>query len=403
MSAWPIVEIGDVTRIVGGGTPTRGNSSFYDGDIPWVTPKDMKRWIINDSQVRITQEGLDNSAARLAPSNSVLVVVRSGVLKHTLPVALNRRPVAINQDMKALICHESVFPDYLARFIKERSGTILQWVRATTADNFPVANLKNLQMPLPPVEMQRRIVQVLDCVDSLRDKRRQAVALLDELTQSIFLDMFGDPVSNPLELPMSTLGGIGEVQGGLQLSGKRSELPVQVPYLRVANVYRNKLQLGEIKEMRASAAEVERTLLRDGDLLVVEGHGNPREIGRAAIWDGSISPCVHQNHLIRVRVDKRLAHPDFVVHYINSPGGRQHLLGGARTTSGLNTISVSVVKNTPVALPDVEQQSRFADRVAHLDSMRAMHMEHLAELDALFASLQHRAFRGELLPDPAIA
>jgi len=92
--------------------------SYYDGAIPWVTPKDMKSWYIDDAQIAITKSGLENSAARLAPTHSVLIVVRSGVLKHTVPVAINRLPVAINQDMKALICQNSVDPSYLARFIK---------------------------------------------------------------------------------------------------------------------------------------------------------------------------------------------------------------------------------------------------------------------------------------------
>lgn len=143
--------LGDIVRIIGGGTPSRERAEYYGGDIPWVTPKDMKCWDIVGSQIGITRRGLDSSAARLVPKNSVLVVVRSGVLKHTLPVGINRVPVAINQDMKALICSESVDPNYLAHFIKARSSQILKWVRATTADNFPIENLRNLAIPLPPV------------------------------------------------------------------------------------------------------------------------------------------------------------------------------------------------------------------------------------------------------------
>jgi type I restriction enzyme S subunit len=161
----------------------------------------MKRWEIRESHVSITQAGIDNSATRLVPPNSVLVVVRSGVLKHTIPVAISRASVAINQDMKALLCSERVHPDYVARFIKERSPIILQWVRATTADNFPIDKLKALTIPLPPLPEQRRIAEILDKADALRAKRRAALAQLDTLTQSIFLDMFGDPATNPKGWP----------------------------------------------------------------------------------------------------------------------------------------------------------------------------------------------------------
>ena len=132
------------------------------------------------------------------------------------------------------------------------------------------------------------------------------------------------------------------------------------------------------------------------DLLVVEGHGNPSEIGRVALWDGSISGCVHQNHIIRVRFEIRTVVPRYACEYLNSPGGRRHLLRAGKTTSGLNTISVSEVRTAPLTLPPVEIQRDFARRVAAVEKLKATHRASLTELDALFASLQHRAFRGEL-------
>jgi type I restriction enzyme, S subunit len=168
VNAWKTVALGEATTITGGGTPTRNNTDYYGGTIPWVTPKDMKSWEIHGAQVNITEAGLECSAARLVPPNSVLIVVRSGVLKHTIPVAVNRVPVAINQDMKALQCSGTLDPDFLARFIKAQSSEILQWVRATTADNFPIEMLKQLRVPVPPLEEQRRIADVLDRAEALR-------------------------------------------------------------------------------------------------------------------------------------------------------------------------------------------------------------------------------------------
>jgi type I restriction enzyme S subunit len=109
MNTCATVPIGDLVTIYGGGTPTRSNPDYYGGNIPWVTPKDMKSWEISDSQITITQQGLEESATRLIPTSSVLLVIRSGVLKHSLPVAISRRPVAINQDMKALVSKGSFY------------------------------------------------------------------------------------------------------------------------------------------------------------------------------------------------------------------------------------------------------------------------------------------------------
>jgi type I restriction enzyme S subunit len=252
-----------------------------------------------------------------------------------------------------------------------------------------------IRIPVPPIEEQRRVAAILDQADRLKAHRRRAVSLLDDLTQSIFLDMFGDPATNPRHWEWSQLSDLGEVQGGLQVTFKRYQKFIEIPYLRVANVYRNSLNLDEIKSIKVSELELERTRLRGGDLLVVEGHGNPSEIGRVAVWNGSIDPCVHQNHLIRIRIGDQ-ALPVYMSAFLNSPGGRQHLLRSASTTSGLNTISTSDVRSTPVMLPPLKDQIMYAEKIEHVRQLRVNQMSYLRCLDELFVSLQHEAFRNEL-------
>ena len=257
--------------------------------------------------------------------------------------------------------------------------------------------LHEIVMPLPPIADQRRIVEILDYADELLTKRRKTIALLNDLAQSIFLDMFGDPANNLLSWPVYAFGDVCQVLGGLQVMSARKANPVEIPYLRVANVYRGKLDLSVIKTMRVVQAELERTKLERGDLLIVEGHGNPQEIGRAAVWDGSISPCTHQNHIIRVRLNRDIMLPEYACSYLNSWAGRRHLLRAAKTTSGLNTISTSNVKSTPIMVPPADLQRNFSYRLAAVESMAMAHSRHLTELDSLFSSLQHRAFQGDLL------
>ena len=197
---------------------------------------------------------------------------------------------------------------------------------------------------------------------------------------------------------MSLLGSVAEVQGGLQVTTARKDLPLEAPYLRVANVYRGSLDLREIKMIRVTASELSRTLLKWEDLLIVEGHGNPNEIGRSALWTGEVPGCVHQNHIIRARFNSSKILPAFGCEYLNSPGGRQHLLRAGKTTTGLNTISVSNVRGTPIAIPPLQQQKAFVRRIQSIEQLKATHRSALARLDELFVSLQHRAFRGELTP-----
>ena len=194
---------------------------------------------------------------------------------------------------------------YLRRYLNQPSiGAWLEHnAKGVTMPNLNTTIVRALPLAYPPLPEQRRIAAILDQADALRAKRREALAQLDSLTQSIFIEMFGDPMTNPLGWALVKINDLADVQGGLQVTSARKELPVEVPYLRVANVYRGRLQLDEIKTIRATPAEVSRTTLRKNDLLVVEGHGNPNEIGRSALWNGSIAQCVHQNHLIRGRFD----------------------------------------------------------------------------------------------------
>ena len=279
-------------------------------------------------------------------------------------------------------------PDVAAQLSAISGGAVMPGIN--------VGRLKQLGVVAPPLSEQRRIADVLDRAEGLRAKRRAALAQLDTLAQAIFLEMFGDPTGNPKGWRCSHVGEVADVQGGLQVSAARHDAPRAVPYLRVANVYRGRLDLTEVKNLRASEAEIARTLLIEGDLLVVEGHGNPDEIGRCAIWNGSIPECVHQNHIIRVRLRQDAAIPVYAQEYLNSPGGRRHLLRAGKTTTGLNTISVSEVRAAPLTLPPLSVQHNFARRLAAVDKLKAAQRASLAQLDLLFASLQHRAFRGEL-------
>lgn len=268
--------------------------------------------------------------------------------------------------------------------------------QTTNISNMDIKRCLKLPIPLPPLPEQRRIAAILDKADALRAKRREAIAKCDQLLQSVFLETFGDPVTNPKGWPTAFVEDISAVQGGLQLSAKRKDLPVSVPYLRVANVYRGRLNLSEVKTIQATQAEIERTRLHQGDILIVEGHGNPEEIGRCAIWNAAVPGCVHQNHLIRLRLDQHRALPEYVESFLNSDGGSRVLKGTSRTTSGLNTISTTKVKTARIHLPPLAEQTRWKQFVGQVRQSMGSFKESEGHLDRLFGGLQQRAFSGLL-------
>jgi type I restriction enzyme S subunit len=136
---------------------------------------------------------------------------------------------------------------------------------------------------------------------------------------------------------------LGAVSGGLTQNANRELLPLQLPFLRVANVYANELRLTEIKAIGVSQTEIDRVRLSPGDLLVVEGNGSIEQIGRVALWDGTIEPCLHQNHLIKVRFSP-VSLAKWSLCWLLAPLGRVAIERAASSTSGLHTLSLSKVQ-----------------------------------------------------------
>ncbi len=284
-------------------------------------------------------------------------------------------------------------------------GYLFHWVRRqhvidalmakNTGARMPRADMSvllDMAIPLPPLDEQRRIVGLLDRAAEIRRRADAARAKARAIIPALFLDTFGDPAKNPKGWQVAELAKHADVQGGVQVSAKRATLPVELPYLRVANVMRGRLDLSEIKLIRVTASEGRRTNLVRGDVLVVEGHGNPNEIGRAAVWDGSIAGCIHQNHLIRVRPALDSLTSEYVETFLNSDVGRRILIQNGKTTSGLNTISTRNVKEVGIPLPPMALQVLFAEQIQRIESL-ARHLDAAAEkAEAMAAGLSAEVF-----------
>jgi type I restriction enzyme S subunit len=160
---WKRIPLGELCeRIYSGGTPRTTVKEYFNGDIPWVTSKDMKFDVISDSQIRITKKAVAESSAKLVPQYSMLMVVRSGILKHSLPVAVNSVEIAINQDLKAFIPKKNINAFYLKNAVTAYASELLKNVRATTADNIEMDIVKGLEIPVPPLETQKQISKQIE-------------------------------------------------------------------------------------------------------------------------------------------------------------------------------------------------------------------------------------------------
>jgi type I restriction enzyme S subunit len=195
---------------------------------------------------------------------------------------------------------------------------------------------------------------------------------------------------------------LGFIFGGFTKNPQRTKLPRKLPYLRVANVYANELRLDEMEEIGVEEDELDKLLLHSGDLLIVEGNGSKDQIGRLAIWDGSVSPCVHQNHIIKVRL-MRVEFGKWILFWLLSLPGRNFVEQVASSTSGLYTLSVNKVASLPVLLPPMAEQCLIVQEVERrLSVNEEMTMEleaNLTRAERLRQSILHRLFNGNLHTD----
>ena len=218
----------------------------------------------------------------------------------------------------------------------------------------------------------------------------------------------GPDTSKLPELPDSwcwtTVDQIGRTIGGLTKNPARRKMSLQLPYLRVANVYADELRLDDVRKIGVSEPELDRASLLPGDILVVEGNGSADQIGRVALWDGAIAPCVHQNHLIKIRLADNV-HPRWALIWLLSPAGRSVVLDRASSTSGLHTLSLSKVRSVPIPLPPRLEQAEAERITSSLRDFSQIVERWLGSgttrASILRSSILKRAFDGRLIPqDP---
>lgn len=162
-NGWPTAKLGTVCEFRGGGTPSKGVARYWQGDIPWVSPKDVKSEVVSDSIDHITNEAVANSATSLIPKDSVLMVTRSGILARIVPLAITGRELAINQDLKALCPSSKLDARFLHHVLNARMDELLGMVsRGATVHRLMTDQIRSVAIPLPPLAEQRRIVGVLD-------------------------------------------------------------------------------------------------------------------------------------------------------------------------------------------------------------------------------------------------
>ncbi len=389
---WPRVKISQVADIVSGATPKTVVSRYWDGDIPWVTPADLSNLAgtyIKDTSRKITAAGLQSCSATILPANSVVFSSRAPI-GH---VAINKVPMATNQGFKSFVIDlEVLLPEYLYWWLKAHRNQLEAMGTGATFKEVSKSTVSRIEIPLPPLDEQKRIAAILNKADALRAKRRHAITLLDSLTQSIFLEMFGDPVSNPMGWGICRIGDLLE-SANYGTSGKAGPVG-KYPILRMGNVtFEGRIDTLDLKYIDLGEPEVEKYTVRKGDILFNRTNSADL-VGKTAVFDLD-GEYAFAGYLVRARVNGR-ATPDYISAYLNSSYGKGLLRGMAKSIVGMANINAKEMQNISIPAPPKALQEEFSGRLGRVAEMRHRILPSVRETDFLFASLQHRAFTGQL-------
>lgn len=385
-----------------GGTPSKANSAYWIGSIPWVSPKDMKSSALSDASDHISQEAVENSAASVVPEKSILVVVRSGILAHSLPVAQVVRPLAFNQDIKALTPDpEKVDPDYLYWFVRSQEPRVLaQGVKkGATVHSLQSGFIENLQVPLPVRSQQRHIVDLLSRAEGIVRLRCEAEKKAAELIPALFLDMFGDPATNPKGWPVRKVSDfVARFEGGKNIqAGSENGSPYRI--LKVSAVTSGVYRESESKPSPDDYSPPASHIVRAGDMLF--SRANTEElVGATAIVESTDGQTLLPDKLWRF-VWNELLEPAYMHALFQSAHVRREL-GKLSSGTSASMRNISQAKLYELSLPIAPHaiQKGFAERSAMVASIRSQHTAATATAQAAFDALLAKSFDQGANPCP---
>jgi type I restriction enzyme S subunit len=391
VSRWPVVRLGEVCKILGGGTPSRKNEAYFSGHIPWVTVKDFKSFELFDTEDHITEEAINDSSTRMLPAGTVLLVTRVGVGK----VALAKVPVAINQDIKAVIpTIELLDVDFLSWVLLSKSCDLERVSVGATVKGVTLDQVKSLYIPLPPLEEQRRIVDIFNHAAGIRRLRQQALDKTRALIPALFIDMFGDPASNPKGWPLAPLGEliIDGPQNGLYKHA--SYYGEGTPILRIDAFYDGIVtDICSLRRLRLPIEEIERYGLRHND-IVINRVNSPEYLGKSAIISELFEPTVFESNMMRFSIDQKVIQSRFLIQYLQTAFFKQQILSKAKHAINQSSINQQDVKSFYVIIPPLNLQDKFINLVDDLHSLITQQERHLAQAETLMQSLMARFFGG---------
>lgn len=286
---------------------------------------------------------------------------------------------------------DEVVTPYLGRFLQSEFCYLNGKTTGATIPHIDRGRLEDLIVPLPPPTEQRRIAAILDKADAIRRKRQEALTLVDDLVKSQFIEMFGDPVTNPMGWKKVLLGALGEFKNGLNFNSR--EKGVSVHCLGVGEFQKNKYikDISGLPQINLNSVPAEDYLLHDGDIVFVRSNGNKELVGRSLAVYPRAAQVTFSGFCIRFRLAVPSVNMAYLLQLLHDSAIRTRLLGGVRGAN-ISNINQQILSALEIPVPPLSLQNQFAAFVEQADKSKFAMQRQLSEIETLSSALKQEFF-----------
>ena len=385
-------KLGEIFEVGSGGTPLKNHPEYYGGDIPWIKTGDLKCKYLYASEDYITKDGLNNSSAKMYPPDTVLIAMYGATIGATSILKIS---ACTNQACAAFKKSEKVLPEYLYYFFKSQKERFVKDGVGGAQPNISAGYLKNVEMEVPILEKQTEIVSILDKVNKVLEQRRMELQELDNLIKSRFVELFGDPMENPMGWDRVNISAVvgGKVSNGF--FAKRDDYcdDGNVKVLGVAHVVNRMYSNTEdLPTTNGSETDIAKYGVKYGDILFCRSSLVAAGIGKASIVpkdtpDNVLFEC----HVIRLPLDLDKCVPEFMQVLSTTDYFRNQVIAQSKTAT-MTTIGQDGILKTDIILPPLDLQKQFLKFVEQTDKSKSEVQKSLKETQVLMDSLMQKYF-----------
>ncbi len=417
-TAYPEQKLYKICKPYTGGTPSKDIPEYWGGEIPWASPKDFKGLFLNETEDYITEKGLKNSSSKLIPANSVLIVVRSGILAHTLPVTINRVPTAINQDLKAFVVDKSkALPEYLGVYFFVFGKRLLPLItkHSTTVQSVNTDQFAQLKIPLPAEEIQAEIVKIVTTGYEVKQRKQAQANLLLANIDAYILQRLGiKSISKRTDSSKFFISTFSDITGG-RFDPKLYEQSTRDLKSAIKSSHFDKLSLksliihsvagdwgvddsedviegnqrclviratefdndgnlnlnnSRIKYRLISKYKLKRIDIKPNDLLIEKSGGSPDQpVGRIAIITEEMLKehnICYSNFIHKIRVDESKVLPEYLFYFLKTMHNIKLTDAMQSQTNGIRNLIMSNYFNQDIVLPNTTIQQEMVEKIREM-------------------------------------